>query len=98
MVEEDGVRLPRVRPPQDDQIRLLDLLVGARPAPCSEHRRQTDDTWSVSSPVTAVDVVAAEHLAHELLSDEVHLVGGLRAAEQADPVAAVSLGSGAKPS
>src|SRR5439155_20706504 len=52
---------------------------------------------SVSGAVAAIDVVAAQDLTGELLRDEVHLVRGLRAAEQADSVAAVPLGGAAKP-
>src|SRR4029077_8218330 len=81
MVEEDRVRLARVRAPQDDEVGFLDLLVGARAAPCSEYRRQTDDARGVSSTVAAVDVVAADDRARELLREIVHLVGRLRAAE-----------------
>ena len=33
VVEEDRVRLARVRAPEDDQVRVSDLLVGARPPP-----------------------------------------------------------------
>src|SRR4029077_18029244 len=96
VVEEDGVRLARVRPPQDDEIGLLDLLIGTGTASGTEHRRQTDDAWSVSGAVTAVDVVAAEGLTHELLCDEVHLVRGLRAAEHADAVLTVPIVRGAE--
>src|SRR5262249_14406377 len=46
-----------------------------------EYRRQTDDARGVSSPVAAVDVVAADGGAHELLGDVVDLVRGFRAAE-----------------
>src|SRR5919198_1087927 len=91
VVEEDRMRLPRVRPPQDDEVGALDLLVRAGPAPRSEHRRQTDDRGSVSGAVAAVDAVRAEDLTSELLRDEVHLVRGLRAAEDADPPAGVPL-------
>ena len=62
-------------------VRLLDLPVGRRAAARSEHRRQTDDAGGVSGAVAAVDVVGADHLARELLRQEVHLVGRLRAGE-----------------
>ena len=58
MVEEDRVRLARVRAPEEDEIGLLDLLVRARAAARSEYRRQTDDARGVSGAVAAVDVVA----------------------------------------
>src|SRR6476659_11509358 len=79
-----------VRPPQEDHIGLLDLLVGAGAAPGPEHCRQTDDAGSVASPVAAIDVVRADDAAGELLCHEVHLVGRLRAAEQAERVRAAS--------
>ena len=74
--------------PQEDEIGLLDLLVGAGAAPGPEHRRQTDDAGCVSGPVAAVDVVRADRDARELLRHEVHLVRRLRAAEQAERVRA----------
>ena len=81
VVEEDRMRLPGVRAPEEDHVRLLDLAVRRRPAARSEHRRQTDDARCVSGAVTRVDVVRAHHLARELLRQEVHLVRRLRARE-----------------
>ena len=52
VVEEDRVRLARVRPPQDDQIGVVVLLVRGGPATRSEDSRQTDDARSVSGSVT----------------------------------------------
>src|SRR5581483_3292 len=83
MVEEDRMRLARVRSPQDDQVRVTDLLVGARAAACTEHRRQTDDAGRVSGSVTAVDVVGVQDDPCELLRGVVELVRRLRAAEDA---------------
>src|SRR5207247_1383197 len=65
------------------QVRGSSLLVGARPAARTEHRRQTDDARRVSSSVAAVDVVRAEDDAGELLRGEVQLVRRLGAAEDA---------------
>src|SRR5438046_1296303 len=86
----EGVRLgsttmsfARVRAPEQDQVRVSDLLVGARTAACTEHRRQTDDAGRVSGSVTAIDVVGAQDDAGELLRGVVELVRGLRAAEDA---------------
>ena len=81
VVEEDRVRLARVRAPEQDHVGLLDLCVGRRSAACSEHRRQTDDARGVSGSVTGVDVVRAHHLTGELLRQEVHLVRRLGARE-----------------
>src|SRR4029079_11430320 len=74
VVEEDRMRLAGVRAPEDQQIRLLDLLIGRRATARTEYRRQTDDARSVSSAVARVDVVRPHHRADELLGQEVHLV------------------------
>src|SRR6202023_1905836 len=66
---------------EDDEVRLLDLLVGGRAAAHPEDCRQTDDARGVSGPVAAVDVVAAHDHPGELLRQVVGLVRGLRAAE-----------------
>ena len=81
VMEEDRMRLARVRAPEQDHVRLLDLGVRGRAAACSEHRRQTDDARCVSGSVAGVDVVRAHHLARELLRQEIHLVRGLGARE-----------------
>ena len=65
-----------------DDFRLFDLLIGVRAAARTENRRQTDDAWSMSSPVTTIDVVAADHGPSKLLRYEVHLVRCLRTTEQ----------------
>src|SRR3954464_3173700 len=85
-MEENRMGFTRVGPPQEDQIGLLNLPVGAGAAPGPEHRRQTDDAGCVSSPVAAVDVVRADDDAGELLRHEVTLGPRLRAAEQAERV------------
>ena len=97
MMEPDRVRRARVRSPEEDDVRLLDFAVGARASARPEHRRQTDDARSVSGPVAAVDVVGAERDAGELLRQEVHLVGGLRAAEDAERVRTARIDVAAEP-
>ena len=98
VVEEDRVRLARVRAPEHDQVRgLTQLLVGAGTAACTEHRRQTDDARSVSGAVTAVDVVGVQRDPAELLRREVQLVRRLRAAEDAGLAAARRAPSGSRP-
>src|SRR5262249_42503436 len=72
-----------------DELRLLDLLIRARPAARPEHRRQPGDARGVSRAIAAVDVVAADDRAGELLRDEVHLVRALRAAEEPERARAV---------
>src|SRR5947208_12849315 len=95
------MRFARVRPPQDQQIRFLDLSVGRRPAARTKYLRQTDDARSVSSSVAGVDVVRPHYRAHELLGQKIDLVRRLRTAEHAertgrvfDPGAVQARGSG----
>ena len=90
MVKEDRVRLARVRAPEENEVSVLDLPIGARAAARAEYRRQTDDARGVSGAVAAVDVVAADDAARELLREVVHLVGRLRTAEQPEALRAVA--------
>jgi hypothetical protein len=97
MMEPDGVRGARVRSPEEHDVRVLDLAVGARASTRAEYRRQTDDARRVSCPVATVDVVGAERDTGELLREEVHLVGGLRAAEDAERVGPAGIDVAAEP-
>src|SRR5262245_23182730 len=90
-MEENRMCLPRVRSPQEDHVRVLCFLEGAGAAARAEHCRQTDDAGRVSGPVAAIDVVTADDHAGKLLGDEVHLVGGLGATEQAERPRTVTL-------
>lgn len=81
VVEEDRMRFAGVRAPQDQQIRFLDFFIRRSATARIERCRQTDDARSVSSAVARVDVALTQHGTHELLSEEVHLVRGLRTAE-----------------
>ena len=76
--------LTGVGSPQQDDVGLLDLKVRGGTATRSEHCRQTDDTWRVSSSITRIDVVRAEGHAGELLCRIVHLVGRLRTGEDGE--------------
>src|SRR4029079_15544235 len=89
VMKEDRMRLPRVGAPQEDEVRLLDLLVGVRSPARPEYRRQPGDAGRVSRAVAAVDVVAAEDRTRELLRDEVHLVRALGAAEEPERLRSV---------
>src|ERR1700674_297593 len=60
--------------------------MGTRAAPGPEHRRQTGDAGSVSGPVAAIDVVAADDAACDILREVIQFVGRLRAAEEAEGV------------
>src|SRR5215472_9695679 len=84
VMEENRVGFPRVRAPKENYVRLFRFSVRTRPASRSENRRQTDDARGVSSSVAAVDVVRADHRAHEFLRDVIQLIGGLRATEHAE--------------
>jgi hypothetical protein len=86
MMKEDRMRLPRVRTPQQDNVRLFNLTVRAGTAARPKYRRQTDDARGVSSTVAAIDIVAADHRPHELLRNIVKFVGGFRATEHAERV------------
>jgi hypothetical protein len=94
MMEEYWVSRPRVRSPQKDNICLLGLLKRVRAPARSEYRRQTDDAGSVSRPVAAIDVVAADRHTSELLRYEVHLVRALGATEQAKRLWAMLVNNG----
>jgi hypothetical protein len=83
-MKEDGVRLPRIRSPQQDDVRLFDLLIRTCSAARSEDCRQTGDAGRVSSPVAAVDVVRPHDGADELLGRVIQLIRGLGAAEHAE--------------
>ena len=68
------MRFPSIGSPKEDDIRLLDLLIGVRPSACSENHRQTGDAGGMSGTVAAIDIVAAHHDARELLRHEIHFV------------------------
>ena len=53
--------LTRIRPPEEDEVRILDFAIGARCATRTKNRRQTDDARGVSSTVATVDVVRANN-------------------------------------
>jgi hypothetical protein len=84
VVKEDGVCLPGIRAPEDDDVGIFRLFVRAGSATRSKYCRQTGDTWSVSGAVTAVYIVALHHRANEFLRYEVQLIGRFRAAKHAE--------------
>jgi hypothetical protein len=88
-MKENRMSFARVRSPQNDEVGVLYLAIGAGAAAHSEDRRQTDDARSVSSAVAAINVVAAHHDASKFLRHEIHLVGCLRTAEQAEALPAI---------
>jgi hypothetical protein len=90
-MKENGMSLPRVGAPENDEVRVLSFAIGTRPATRAEDRRQTGDAWGMSSPVTAIDIVASDDSSGELLGQEVQLVGGLGAAEHAESLRPVPL-------
>jgi hypothetical protein len=94
MMEENRMGFPRVGSPQNDHIRLFDLLIGIRPPACPKYHRQTGDAGRVSGTVAAIDVVAAHHNPRKLLRDEIHFVRRLRATEHAERFRRVSIDCG----
>jgi hypothetical protein len=82
-MEEDRVRIPRIRAPKQDYVRLFNLSVGTCPPACTENRRQTGDARGMSSSVAAVNVVGAHDAADEFLRRVVQFVDGLGATEHA---------------
>jgi len=90
-MKEDRMRLPRVRAPQQDDVRFFNLTVRAGAAARPKYRRQTDDARGVSSTVAAVDIIAADHRPDELLRNIVKFIGGFRATEHAERVRPVFL-------
>ena len=83
MVEENRVRFPSVRAPQQDDVGVLNFAIRACPTACSEYCRQTGDAGGMSSPVAAINVVGAHDTANEFLRCVVQLVCSLRATEHA---------------
>jgi hypothetical protein len=83
MMKENRMRFARIGSPKKDHVRLFDLLIGIRTTACTKDRRQTGDARGVSSTVAAIDVVAADHNAGELLCNKVQFVRCLRTAEKA---------------
>jgi len=59
MVKDDRMGLTRVRAPEQDEVRILDLAIGTSCATRTKNRRQTDDAGGVSSTVATIDVVGA---------------------------------------
>ena len=84
VVEEDRVRVPCIRPPQQNKIRVFHLGVRRGSAASSKHCRQTDDARCVSSSVTGVNVVRTHSSTHKFLCRVVHFVGALRTTEETD--------------
>ena len=88
-MKEDRVRLPRVRAPQQDDVRILDFTIRTGATARSEYRRQTGDARRVSSAVAAIDMITADHRPHELLSGIVQLVRRFGTTEHAERISAV---------
>jgi hypothetical protein len=81
MMEENGMCFPRVRSPQQDDVRLFNLAVRTGSPARSENRRQTGDARGVSSPVATVDIVRPHHAAYEFLRRVIDFIDGLGATE-----------------
>jgi hypothetical protein len=79
VMKENRMRFAGIGAPEDEQIRIFSFAVGRGATASSEYRHQTGDARSVSSSITGIDVIGADHRPSELLGDEVHLVGRARA-------------------
>src|SRR5262249_31581284 len=86
VMEEDRMPFAGVRSAEGKKIRVLCLAVRGSTTTSSKYVHQTGDTRSVSGSITGIDVVGADHRAHELLRDEVHLVGRAGAGKHAERV------------
>ena len=74
VMEEYWVRVTSVGSPDDNEVGILNLAIRAGSPAQTEYRRQTDDAWSVSGTVTAVDVVGSDNDPGKLLGEEVQFV------------------------
>src|SRR3569623_121070 len=91
VMKENRMRFAGIGAPEDKQIRIFSFAIRRSTTARSEYRHQTGDAGSVSSSVTGIDVVRADHRPGELLGNEVQLVGRARAREHAERVGAVLL-------
>ena len=91
MVKVDRMGIAGVGPPEDDQVRLLDLLVRTRAPARPEHCRQTDDARCVSSAVATVDIVRADDGPNKFLRSVVEFVRCLRTTKHAERPGGVSV-------
>lgn len=73
-MKENRVRFARVRTPQDNEVRLLDLPVRTGAPSGPKNRRQPGDAWSVSGTVTTVDIVTAHDHTGKLLGQKIGLI------------------------
>ena len=83
-MKKNRVGFPRIRTPQQDDVRFFNFAIAARATAGSEDRRQTGDAGGMSSPVAAINVVRAHDAADEFLRCIVQFVGGLGATEHAE--------------
>ena len=74
---------PSVRSPQQDHFGIFNFAIRAGPSTRPEYRRQTGDARGMSSPVAAVNVVAAHDAANEFLGGVVQFISSFGATEHA---------------
>src|SRR5580704_19772376 len=84
MMEENRVRLARIRSPKQNDVRIFNLAIRASATTGSENRRQTGDARGMSSPVAAINVVGAHDAADEFLRGVIQFVGRLGTTEHAE--------------
>jgi len=84
MMKENRMRFAGIGAPEKNKVRLRHFLIGTGGTARAEDRRQTGDAGGVSSPVTTVNVVAADDRADKFLRDVIQFVGCFRATEHAE--------------
>jgi hypothetical protein len=76
-MEENRVRLARIRSPKQNDVRIFNLAIRASATTGSENRRQTGDARGMSSPVAAINIVGAHDAANEFLRGVIQFVDSL---------------------
>ena len=74
MIVDDGMRLLGIGAPDYNDVGLLKIIIRTRIGSTSKYSRQTDDAWGVSGPVATIHIVAANHLSHKFLGQEIQLI------------------------
>ena len=87
---DDGMVFRRVGSRRQDDIGEFDLLDGVRHCTASECGGQTGHRHGVSETGAVIDIVGADHRAHEFLEEVVFLIGAAGRGETGDAVRPVT--------
>ncbi len=90
----DRVRLGRVRADHEDGVGREDVDEGVGHGAAAQRLREAGDGRGVAEPGAVVDVVRADHGAHELLEEVVLLVRAARRGKAGQGVGAVLVADG----